>query len=52
MVCVNTPEDDLDVDERTTLRFLRGCPSNEADVRAMGRKFLKRIAIARMKKAS
>ena len=52
VVNVNTPEDDLDVDEIATLDFLRKNPSGEDEIRALRRKLLKSIAAAREKKAS
>src|SRR5260221_4235972 len=52
VVNVNTPEDDLDVDEIATLKFLRKSPSDEDEIRALRRKLLKSIGAAREKKAS
>jgi hypothetical protein len=51
VVSVNTPEDDLDVDEIATLDFLRKNPSGEDEIRALRRKVLKSIAAVRAKKA-
>jgi DNA topoisomerase I len=52
VVSVNTPEDDLDVDEIATLDFLRKNPSGEDEIRVLRRKVLKSIAAARGKKGS
>jgi DNA topoisomerase-1 len=51
VVSVNTPEDDLDVDEIATLDFLRKNPTGEDEIRVLRRKVLKSIAAARAKKA-
>src|SRR5262249_5619180 len=52
VVNVNTPEDDLDVDEIATLNFLRKNPTGEDEIRVLRRKLLKSVAAAREKKAS
>jgi DNA topoisomerase-1 len=52
VVNVNTPEDDLDIDEIATLAFLRNCSSNEGEVRALRRKLMKTLTATGVKKAS